>query len=154
MRLFCGWVLFSFTLLNLVNNFDVNSQEVVAQTTPGESLESFVPSSPTSDNTPGESLESFDGGSINWAGICSKLDFFITEPCENLVTNNDYDLTDKGRRVAACIAGGGLLTLLDPSMQSLLAAQSLGKAAGCSTLLSELSGGGGVGGLLEALGGN
>jgi hypothetical protein len=184
-RLFCIGVLFSFALL--VNNFDVNSQEAVAQniTESLESLKSFVgssPSSPSSETTPTESLESLksfvgsspssplsdfeeessissntrdnQGGSIYWAGICSKLDFFIIESCENLVTNNGYDLTDKGKQVAACIAGGGLLTFLDPSMQTLLAAQPLGKAAGCSTLLSKMSGGGGIGGLLGALGGN
>jgi hypothetical protein len=79
-------------------------------------------------------------GSIYWYDICKKLDFFITEPCENLVTPDGYGLTSEGKHMAACIAGGGLLTLLDPSLQSLIAAQGFGKAVGCHTLLNDLGG--------------
>jgi hypothetical protein len=76
---------------------------------------------------------------INWGEICRNpiVDAVIVEPCSTLTTSGGYVLTDEGNRVIRCIGGGAVLLILDPSGQTLVAAQALGPAVGCG-------GGGGV----------
>jgi hypothetical protein len=70
---------------------------------------------------------------VNWGGLCRNpiVDAVVAEPCETLTTPDGYTLTPDGQRVAKCIAGGGLLLLVDPSGQALAGAQALGPAVGC-----------------------
>lgn len=70
---------------------------------------------------------------VNWGQLCRNpmVDAVVAEPCETLTTPDGYTLTPDGERVAKCIAGGGLLLLVDPSGQALAGAQTLGPAVGC-----------------------
>lgn len=72
-------------------------------------------------------------GGINWLGVCRNpiVDILIAEPCTTLTTPDGYILTAEGNRVLRCIAGGTVLMILDPSGQTLAAAQALGPAVGC-----------------------
>ena len=72
---------------------------------------------------------------VNWGQLCRNaiVDAVVAEPCETLTTPDGYTLTPDGQRVAKCIAGGGLLLLVDPSGQALAGAQALGPAVGCGS---------------------
>ena len=70
---------------------------------------------------------------INWEDICRNpvVDAIVSEPCSSLTTSSGYQLTAQGKRVVACIAGGGVLMLADPTGQALAYAQSLKSTFGC-----------------------
>ena len=59
---------------------------------------------------------------INWGDICRNpvVDAIVSEPCSSLTTSSGYQLTAQGERVVACIAGGGVLMLADPTGQALV----------------------------------
>ena len=78
-------------------------------------------------------MNSYSQLRINWGDICRNplVDNIISEPCSSLTTNNGYTLTAEGERVVACLAGGGLLMLIDPTGQALEYAQSLQSTFGC-----------------------
>jgi len=70
---------------------------------------------------------------INWLKLCENplLDAAIAEPCQTLTSPDGYSLTSEGQRVLRCIAGGGLLLLVDHTGQALMQAQAFGPAVGC-----------------------
>jgi hypothetical protein len=71
---------------------------------------------------------------INWGEICRNpiVDAVIVEPCNTLTTPDEYTLTKEGERVLACLVGGGLLLLIDPSGVTLMEAQYIvGEVVGC-----------------------
>jgi hypothetical protein len=73
---------------------------------------------------------------INWGEICRNpiVDAVIVEPYNTLTTPDGYTLTKEGERVLACLVGGGLLLLIDPSGVTLMEAQYLvGKVVGCGS---------------------
>lgn len=74
-------------------------------------------------------------GGINWGEICRNpiVDALIVESCSTLTTREGYMLTAEGERVIRCIGGGAVLLILDPSGQTLAAAQALGPAVGCGS---------------------
>lgn len=71
---------------------------------------------------------------INWLKVCKSLDFFISEPCNTLTSEDGLTPTEEGDKVLRCIAGGGLLLLIDHSGQTFAQAQALGPEVGCKPL--------------------
>lgn len=94
---------------------------------------SFSGSAPAPIPAPAPNIKQKQGNKIviNWLKVCRSLDFFISEPCNTLTSKDGLTLTAEGDRVLRCIAGGGLLLLLDPTGQTLAKAQALGPAVGC-----------------------
>jgi hypothetical protein len=62
-------------------------------------------------------------GGIDWFAACQIAHTFLglQTPCDELVTSNN-ELTEMGKRVLACYAGGALLPLVDPAAAAELAA--------------------------------